>query len=169
MTAFDYELWLTSVNDLAARFVSGFAEKFGYPPDENKARPAFGPLPDGVMQLPAPLVEFYRHVAEVSLPDVHIGYFVSMAQATVNGRDGRLPVRIEGAASIDVVTFGSDGGGTYFALGLPDGAPVYRMPPSAVDREGVYDNRDSRVQVVAATLPEFLTKLHNLLVSEIRQ
>lgn len=127
-----------------------------------------GPLPGGVEQLPAPLVQFYRHVAEVSLPDVSIGYFVAMAQVAVDGRDGRLPVRIEGVESIDVVSFGSDGGGSHFALGLPDGAPVYGLPPSAVDRTGVYDNHDSRVRVVAATLPDFLTGLHDLLASEIR-
>lgn len=167
--AFDYWRWLTSMNDLAARFISGFEKNFGYLPGENGVTPVSGPLPGEVEQFPAPLAEFYRHVAEVSLPDVHIGYFVAMAQVVVDGRDGRLPVRIEGVESIDVVCFGSDGGGTHFALGLPDGAPVYRMPPSAVDRAGVYDNRDSRVRVLAAALPEILTGLHDLLASGIRR
>jgi hypothetical protein len=167
VNGFDYERWLTSMDDLSARFVSGFIEKFGYPPGENGVSRAAGPLPDGVDELPAPLAEFYRHVSEVSLPDLQHGYFVSAARAVVNGRDGRLPVRIEGSDGTDVVSFGSNGGGTHFALGLLAGAPVYALPPSAVDRRGVYDNHDSQARVVAATLPEFLTKLHDLLASEI--
>jgi hypothetical protein len=167
VNGFGYERWLTSMEDLSARFVAGFIEKFGYPPGENGVGRAAGPLPDGVDELPAPLAEFYRHVSEVSLPDLQHGYFVSAAGAVVNGRDGRLPVRIEGSDGTDVVSFGSDGGGTHFALGLPAGAPVYALPPSAVDRRGVYDNHDSRARVVAATLPEFLTELHDLLASEI--
>ncbi|MFI6098032.1 hypothetical protein ACIA8G_20940 [Lentzea sp. NPDC051213] len=51
---------------------------------------------------------------------------------------GTHPVRLDGRESIDVVTFGSDGGGTLFALGLPDGAPGYLLPPSGVDRSGDY-------------------------------
>ena len=85
----------------------------------------------------------------------------------VNGRDGRLPVRIEGPESLDVVSFGSDGGGTHFALGLPEGMPVYALLPSAVDRAGVYGNHDSRVRVIAASLPEFLTGLRDLLAAEV--
>ncbi|SER98695.1 hypothetical protein [Lentzea albida] len=165
MNGFDYEQWLTSVDGLAARFVAGFTARFGYPPGENGVRRAAGPVPDGVADLPAPLAEFYRHVAEVSFPDLRQGLFVAPAKAVVDGRDGRWPVRIEGSERIDVVSFGSDGGGTHFALGLPGGAPVYALPPSAVDREGVYDDHDSRARVIAATLPEFLTELHDLLSS----
>ncbi|MEU0880188.1 hypothetical protein ABZ345_16430 [Lentzea sp. NPDC005914] len=167
MNGFDYERWITSMNGLADRLVAGFEEKFGYPPGENKVTPATEPVPDGVDDLPAPLAEFYRHVAEVSLPDLQNGYFISNARHTVGGRDGRQIVRVEGALTSDLVTFGADGGGTHFALGLPDGAPVYQLPPGAVDRRGVYDDWDSRVRVVAASLPEFLTALHDFFASEI--
>ncbi|USX48966.1 hypothetical protein [Lentzea sp. HUAS12] len=47
----------------------------------------------------------------------------------LSSMDGRWPVRLDGPERIDVVSFGSDGGGTQFALGLPDGAPVYALPP----------------------------------------
>jgi hypothetical protein len=163
VNVFDHERWIASMNELAAELTAGFQARFGYPPDENKVTPATGPLPEGVEQLLAPLAEFYRHVEQVSLPDLQNAYFVSMAQATVNGRDGRLPVRIEGPITADVVSFGSDGGGTLFALGLPDGAPVYMLPPSGFDDAGVYDDHDSRVRVVAANLPEFLEKLQVML------
>ncbi|WP_434449903.1 hypothetical protein [Lentzea sp. E54] len=166
MNGFDYEQWLTSMDDLAARFVARFVARFGYPPGENGVRRAAGPLPDGVEDLPAPLVEFYRHASEVSLPDLQQGYFVSPARAVVNGRDGRLPVVIDGPDRIDIVSFGSDGGGTHFALGLPDGAPVYSLLPSGIDSTGVYDNHDSLARMIAATLPEFLADLQDLLSSE---
>ncbi|MFC3895452.1 hypothetical protein ACFOWZ_28565 [Lentzea rhizosphaerae] len=167
MNGFDHERWLTSMNELSAALTSGFREKFGYPPGKNEVTPAAGPLPEGAEDLPTPLVEFFRHVEEVSLPDLHTGVFITGARHTVSGRDGRQPVRIDGPEAVDVVTFAADGGGTLFALGLPDGAPVYRLPPSALDRAGVYDNHDSRAQVVAATLPEFLTGLHDFLAAEI--
>ncbi|MGI5506291.1 hypothetical protein [Lentzea sp. CA-135723] len=162
MDVFDYERWLTSMNELATRMTAGFQEKFGFPPYENGVERAEGE-PEGLEALPAPLAEFYRHVAEVSLMNVFVGYAVWPAQHTISGLQGVQPIRLEGPGTVDVVTFGSDGGGTLFALGLPAGAPVYLLPPSGVDRSGVYDNSDSRAKVVATTLPEFLGKLHDVL------
>lgn len=168
MNSFDYERWITSMNELAGVLTDGFEERFGYAPDDNVVTPATEPLPAELAEaLPAPLIEFHRHVAEAWLMNLSNGYRLHDVRHTVEGRDGRQPVRIEGPVAADVITFGSDGGGSLFALGLPDGAPVYLLPPSALDRAGVYDNHDSRARVVAATLPEFLTKLHDFLASEI--
>lgn len=166
MGDFDYARWTTSMDELAGRLVAGFAERRGYPPGRNEVRPAGAP-PAGLELLPPPLAEFYRHVEEVSLPDFHNAFFIPDARWTVGGRDGTLVVRIEGQFTSDVVTFAADGGGTHFALGLPEGAPVYRLPPGAVDRRGVYDDWDSRVSVVAQTLPEFLQGMHDFFAAAI--
>ncbi|ALG09346.1 SMI1/KNR4 family protein [Kibdelosporangium phytohabitans] len=166
---FDHVEWLRSTNELAARSTHGFQERFGYPPGDNTAVQAGEPVSEQVAgMLPRPLVEFYRHVSGVTLGDLHVGYFIQTAQDTVRGLSGTLPVRLDGPAAIDIVTFGSDGGGTLFALGMPDGEPVYRLPASGVDERGVYDNSDSRARVIAATLPEFLTNLHALLLEAAR-
>lgn len=160
---FDYEEWRQSTNKLTAHLVSDFERRNGYPPGRNTAAPATVPLSrEAVDALPAPLAEFYRHVAEVTLGDLRVGYFIQTAQETLDSNAGR-PVKLDGPETIEVITFGSDGGGTLFALGLPNGEPVYRLPASGIDHNGVYDNTDYRAHVTAATLPEFLTELHTAL------
>jgi hypothetical protein len=169
MGDFDYERWTMSMNDLADRLLAGFEDRRGHPPDVNEVRRASGPVPDGVEQLPAPLAEFYRHIEEVSLSDFHNGFFIPQARWTVGGMDGTLIVRIEGQYTTDVVTFAADGGGTHFALGLLEGAPVYQLPPGAVDRRGVYDDWDSRVRVIARRLPEFLAGVQEFFAARISE
>jgi hypothetical protein len=70
---------------LAAQFCVGFEHSFGYPPDDHTVR---GPTPaedlqalvaNGTVDVPGELIEFYRHIAEVSLPDLDNGYFIHSA------------------------------------------------------------------------------------------
>lgn len=164
MASFDYARWHQSMRELLAQMMDVFEARMGYPHGRNLVVEAGGDLvgEEASLVLPEPLLEFYRHIKEVSLPDVHVGYFVHPLEKVVAGLDGRVPVRIEGRDSREVVTFGSDGGGVLFALGRDQGAPVYLIPTGLV-QNGAYIDNESRVQIVAPTLPTFLDKVREML------
>ncbi|MEV2253118.1 hypothetical protein AB0I94_21485 [Streptomyces sp. NPDC050147] len=162
------DAWISRVQGSLDVYISAFESRFGYPPDSNslEAEEGFGaagydetsagPGP----ALPVDLALLHRHVRDVSLPDVGVGLFAHSAQVTVAGLRGELPTRVVGggrAPAVDepVVVFGSDGGGSLFALSRADGATVYRLPPGRVER-GVY-HCAAKPQVLAENLLGFLT------------
>ncbi|GIJ43798.1 hypothetical protein Val02_06840 [Virgisporangium aliadipatigenens] len=97
------------------------------------------PEPDAPVPLPADLAALLRTVGPVSLPDIGNGYFL------------QAPYTVDRIAEGEVVVFGSDGGGTLYALG----DAVYRIrDASYVD--GFYDGP---VTVIAPDLDSFLERL----------
>jgi hypothetical protein len=163
MTVFDYDAWRLAVGKAVDAALVRFQARFGYPPDDHLIGG-----PSGAAQLqaaleagtvPAELLEFYRHVSRVDLPDVHNGFFVHPLSQVLDNEKTGTPVRAPALTASGIVVFGSDGGGALFAIDAT-GSPVYLLPTGAV-REGTYEGRFDPPRVVAASLPEFLEWLRS--------
>lgn len=160
MDGFSYDGWRARMAMLAARVADGFLARHGYPPGEQRVD---GPAAAAVLDeaagrdFPAPLLDLHRACAEVSLPDVENGWFLHRLERVLAGLDGADPVRVAGRWEVDVVVFGSDGGGTLLALEAAAGR-VLALPPGPVDGQ-VYDDSLEPATVVADSLPAFLTQL----------
>jgi hypothetical protein len=165
MSGFDFAEWRNTTSRLAARIPDGFEEKFGYPPDDHEiAGPTDASIIDETIRdhsgsIPEVLLELYREIGEVSLPDLHVGYFIHPLERVVDGLGvGGDPLRMGGSWNVPIVVFGSDGGGAMFALGMPSGSPVYMLPEGPV-RDQIYVDRMQPARVVADDLGGFLAKL----------
>lgn len=112
-------------------------------------------LPPGT---PDSLVALYEAVDGVSIVSVDDGYVIHPAawlnEASERGHPERV---VADGAHADVVTFGSDGVGGYFALAV-DGGHVLYVPPTE-DREAVPTVGAGGVREVAADLDAFLRQL----------
>jgi hypothetical protein len=131
------------IDALAKEFVSGFEERFGYPPDENGVVFARSPAGGACGAL-------HDVVREVSLPDVGNGYFIHP-----RAHDARLT----GFVEEPVTVFGSDGGGALFAVSGA-GKGVYRFTGASTVPEE-YAVRENGIAVVAPGLREFLDLLRD--------
>lgn len=128
-------------------------QDFGYPLGTNEVRPPEGALPSA---LPSALHELYGACDGLSMPDVHVGYFVDRAARAAAAAQRGEPTEL---AKSPVHVFGSDGGGGRFALGTHDGA-VYYLPSSGAVR-GVEFIADASapVQKLAPDVGAFLARL----------
>ncbi|BFO20985.1 hypothetical protein SHKM778_73730 [Streptomyces sp. KM77-8] len=83
--------WIDEMSRLASRFVAGFETMYGYPPGEHYVtRVADSGGRDALAAAlrdagARDLIEFYSHVAQISLPDVGPGFFVDEAEYVVEG------------------------------------------------------------------------------------
>ncbi|MQS09593.1 hypothetical protein FNX48_021180 [Streptomyces sp. IF17] len=117
---------------LALEFQEGFESRFGYPPDEHlvsKAQDDDTSIAPGNLLAHATakdLLRFYDIVDEISLPDLDNGYFIHPRSVTFNGEGAGHPTEVRGYRSEEICTFGSEGGGALYALGLSTGH-VYRL------------------------------------------
>jgi hypothetical protein len=136
----------------------------GYPQDENVLGPPAGPAALAEFASRAgldprsPLVDFYRACSGVSLPDVHVGYFIHEPGLVLRGLEGGEPRRLTGPYARAVVVFGTDGGGGRFALGADGDGEVLYLGEGAV-HDAVFDDADGQVQTLAPDLPAFLERL----------
>ncbi|MFD7022410.1 hypothetical protein [Promicromonospora sukumoe] len=107
---------------------------------------------------PNSLVELYDAIDELSLLFVDEGYVIHPAawlnEASERGHPERV---VANGAHADVVTFGSDGVGGYFALAV-DGGHVLYVPPTE-DRDTVPTVGAGGVREIAADLDAFLRQL----------
>jgi hypothetical protein len=151
---------MTSPDDLAAILgavrsdLAMIAQQdFGYPLGTNELRPPAAHVPN---TMPAALHALYRACDGLSLPDVHIGYFLDTAERAATAAQRGEPTQVAGAP---VHVFGSDGGGGRFALGLQDAA-VYCLPSSGAVRGGHFiDDADAPAHKLAANVRELLERL----------
>lgn len=155
--------WKVAMRTAIVALENVFEERFGYPidPGENcivDAESASTKFGGGTDFLPSVLAMFYADVAEVSLPDVHIGYFLHPVVAIVESETRSLPRWVD-AASVrgEVITFGSDGGGGLFSILLQDGA-VYYLPGGMVEA-GVYKEGLGVPRRIAVNFSVFLDGL----------
>lgn len=155
MTAVDE--WKRGMRDSLLELERVFEPRFGYPfePTDNFVSEP-GSTVDLHGRLPDALVDFYSTVGEVSLPDVHNGYFIHPVQAVLDA-DETIPAHVEDGVGKEVVTFGSDGGGGLFCVAVPDGA-VYHLPPGRVE-DGVFYGGGDKSGVVATDFAGFLARL----------
>lgn len=145
----EFERWVESVRALLAELST---QDFGYPIGVNEAR-------DRAIQrhdLPAQLRPLYAVCDGVSMPDVHVGYFIDSAASAAFAVKRGDPTQIRGTDTVEIDVFGSDGGGGRFALDRASGA-VYYLPSAGEVRAGVYieDDVASRVKI-AERLIDFL-------------
>ncbi|MBW4717290.1 SMI1/KNR4 family protein [Saccharothrix obliqua] len=139
MSGYDYNGWRTALTGAVDDLLRGFEARFGYPPGEPTLGGPVGPeeLAAAEGAVPVVLLEFHRHVGEVALPDAYNGFFIHSLGLMLTGlSDPYSPKRAPALTDSDLVVFGSDGGGTLFALGV-EGAPVYLLPVGAIE-DGVY-------------------------------
>lgn len=167
--SFDYAGWREAMRRYAARLTDEFETRFGYPPGEQVVGDPTdvaimdNTFPSHPAPVPETLLDFYREVSRVSLPDVWVGYFIAPLERVLDGLDGGDPVHMGGRWNTPIITFGSDGGGTMFALGMPQGTPVYVLPEGAV-HDQVYED-SALPRIVAEDLPAFLGKLRDTMVA----
>ncbi|GAA2900320.1 hypothetical protein Acy02nite_83200 [Actinoplanes cyaneus] len=152
------EKWRADVQAAAADLAGSFTTRFGFAPDEYVVGgPATAQELAGLAglhgdALPAELLALYRVVAEVGLPDVGNGYWIH--RPPLPGQDPGHPRRLSDGRP--VVVFGSDGGGTLFALPGGAGGPVLAFSGGELSG-GAYEA--GCATPVAADLPTFLTAI----------
>jgi hypothetical protein len=153
--------WKADLRAQLDHLATVFEERFGYPleEDSNFVRDADqGVQVQGGGALPLQtLAEFYAEVGEVSLPDVHNGYFIHPASRLPASIDWGLPVRVDVGSIGDVATFGSDGGGGLFCVALADAA-VYYLPPGQIV-DGIYSGGMGAPKRIATDFADFLQRL----------
>lgn len=131
-------------------------QDFGYPIDGNEVYERSSELPAGV---PPALVPMYSVFDSLCLPNVHNGYYIDRAERVVTATQRGGPTQIEGEPGRRIHVFGSDGGGSLFALDL-DNETIYYLPAWGVTGEGVYLVDDLMpIRVVGSNLMEFLDRL----------
>jgi len=133
------------VDALIARYLAGFRERVGYEPGNQQVQLACEEENSSVLveefgdRLPAEVKDFFEVVARLSLPDFWNGYFVGPPSWSVKVHRYREPLMVQlESTPIEVMAVGSDGGGTLYVVPIPEGGPVYQLPPSGID-DGVYE------------------------------
>lgn len=104
------------------------------------------------------LAQFYALCDGISMPDVHVGYFLHPIETVLRGLDRGEPEFITGVISRKIVVIGSDGGGSAFAYDKDDLSSIIYMPLGPV-YDGVYDDEDAQVRIIANGYIEFLERL----------
>jgi hypothetical protein len=100
------------------------------------------------------LREFYAHFDGLSLPDIHIGYFIKSVTQLGDLNLSSEPVRINGEYSDDILPFGSTGGGGLFVLRKAT-RDVLHLRPGLLE-DGLYDATRGRADLIADSFFEFL-------------
>ncbi|MEU4681086.1 SMI1/KNR4 family protein [Micromonospora sp. NPDC023737] len=165
MDDLDYNAWRDSMRRLTREIETNFELRFGYPPDVQyvggpTSQEDIDEAQAQIVALPEELLRFYAHISEVSLPDVDSGYFIHSLRRVLDGRARADPIRIGAQWNLRISAFGSDGGGTLYALGSGDGGPgpVYALAPGPV-RDQVYEDELGAVRL-ADDFNQFLLWLH---------
>ncbi|MGI5525837.1 hypothetical protein ACQEUX_33540 [Micromonospora sp. CA-259024] len=156
-----FRQWKADVRSAVVELEAVFEDRFGYPadPDANFVSDAdlgFQVGEDDALFPPA-LASFYAEVGEVSLPDVHIGYFIHPAKRLAEAIDWGQPVRVESSISADVATFGSDGGGGFYCV-IRDSGAIYYLPSGHI-ADGLYTGGLENPRHIAPDFQSFLDKL----------
>lgn len=105
----------------------------------------------------APFVEFYSRCDGLSLPDVHVGYFIKPLAKLLADRPDSEPSELIGPFAGKVLSLGSTGGGGLFVLHFPEKDVLY-LPPGPL-HNGVYDGSEGHVKRLAPDFPSFLSLL----------
>ncbi|GAA2475166.1 hypothetical protein [Winogradskya humida] len=126
--------WRDDLDSRLQPFFAGFERIHGYPPGDNRIVAATSGEVDATV--PHSLIDFYRVIEEVSLPDVGNGYWIHPADHDFSGG-----------------VFASDGGGILFAV-RADGT-VWRSGTAS---------RDGEFEPVAEDLKDFLDQLRRAVI-----
>ena len=105
----------------------------------------------------AQLLELYASCRSIDLPDAGNGYFVHIVDTIVMDIQRGAPTRTIGTHELDVLPFGSDGGGGRFCFDPKSGA-VYLLPPGLVE-DHVYESDSDAFRRFAESVAGFLQVL----------
>jgi len=145
----------------AGQVLETFQSRFGFEPGMNQLGPpaaeqALASLQAIVPRPAADLIDFYRCIGQVSLPDIGNGYFIHPADLVARPAADGQPRRIGPPHELDVLVFGSDGGGALYAVPAAKPGPVYRLRECTI-KDGIASASD--IQVVAVDYQTFLQRL----------
>jgi hypothetical protein len=147
----NYEDWLYDVNNLLLQLR---AIDFGYPLGENLL---LAPSEDGAVPQNTELAEFYSCCDGLRWPDVGNGYFLRSKSELDMAKNEYDPTAVKGDKRGPITVLGSTGTGILFALRSETGE-VMKLPSSRIERN-LYDNSDSRAQIIANSVRQFVDKL----------
>jgi hypothetical protein len=143
-----FELWAVTVR-AALEEVS--AQDFGYPIDVQEL------LPPAAPPIVVPGLEpLYAVCDGLSAPDVHVGYFLHPAARVLTASERGEPTHVRGER---ITVFGSDGGGSRFALRHGDGHVLYLPVEGGVDGGTYLEDDWVRSREVGSSLLDFLERL----------
>jgi len=153
--------WRVSVALKAGQLLETFQSRFGFEPGHNQLGPPAAEQALALLQaiVPRPaadLIDFYRCIGQVSLPDIGNGYFIHPADLVARQAADAEPRRIGPPHELDVLVFGSDGGGALYAVPAAKPGPVYRLRECSI-KDGIAIAGD--IQVVAVDYRTFLQRL----------
>jgi hypothetical protein len=134
---------------------------FGYPLGENTVFPpkpaAAEALAEAGLDRISGLSDLYSACDGISMPDVHNGYFIKPLRKVLGYDLTSEPKTVLLDNEIPVLSIGSTGGGSLFVVDR-EGGRVLLLPPGSL-RDGRYDGRHTKVEVVAQNIPLFLDRL----------
>ena len=153
--------WRVSVAVKVDQLLETFQSRFGLEPGRNQLGPpapeqALASLQAIVPRPAADLIDFHRCIGQVSLPDVGNGYFIHPADLVARQAADGEPRRIGPPHELDVLVFGSDGGGALYAVPAAKPGPVYRLRECRI-KNGIAIAGD--IQIVAVDYRTFLQRL----------
>ena len=103
------------------------------------------------------LVPLYTACDGISLPDIHIGYFVNPSSRISAPIDQFDPVMVQCDSPYRIISFGTSGGGDHLVLAGDDGR-VHLLRPSKIN-DGKYDGNNGRIETVAEGIDQFLHRI----------
>jgi hypothetical protein len=134
----------------------------GYPLGDNAVRSPLPPEqveaiikggPNGV----GSLRELYMTCNGVSLPDIHVGYFIKPFPRVVSFNRSSEPDVLRLDRDLPILPIGSTGGGDLFVADV-NSRRVLLLPPGPL-RDGIYDGRQAKIRVAANTLDELVSAI----------
>lgn len=144
----EFDRWAEELTSLLADLST---MDLGYELGANIVRQPAKTLP----RIPAQLEPLYAVCDGVSMPDMHVGYFIDNAQRVSEAASRGEPVTMSGASTRAIAVFGSDGGGSRFALSLGDGA-IFYLPLAGVEKRQFVEDELVSAHRIAASVIEFL-------------
>jgi hypothetical protein len=156
----DINAWVRSVQDYLSRLKD---LDLGYPLDTNEVLAPQQPnvVEHGLRAAQANHLEelktFYTSCDGVSLPDVHVGYFIKSITRLGIVDPFSEPSEITGEFAGKVLSFGSTGGGGLFVLKRGTGDVLHLAPGPLED--GVYDGTRGKVKSISRSFFDFLDNL----------
>jgi hypothetical protein len=129
---------------------------FGYPIGEQVVRPpqsaevVRSALSSAGLAGASSLADFYAACDGMSLPDVHVGYFIKPVMRLVAFDPASEPHTVKLQGDSAVVPIGSTGGGSLFVMDRQTGGILLLKPGSLHD--GVYHGTPSSVVMVASDM-----------------
>ncbi|MGB4773627.1 MAG: SMI1/KNR4 family protein [Daejeonella sp.] len=138
------------------------ASKIGYQPGSNYVLPVSNKeLKEVLQNLPVDFQLFYKLCDGIMMPDVYNGYFIDtlerLSTTDVRGEPSQIL-----DSSVDILVFGSDGGGGRFAIDHKSGE-VYYLPSGGSIRYGVFSflsSKDAPI-LIAKNFNYFIERLLN--------